>query len=745
MQISRPRFWPRLALGTLVLLAMVSFAYAPLFRPGAEFIWDDDQYVAENPELDRVGGLRRIWSEPTASPQYYPLVFTSYRLERILFGTEPRGHHLTNVFLHFLAAILLWRIGSALGCPAPWLGAALFLAHPLQVETVAWITERKNTLSFVLAAGATLAWIHFRLRHTERLSWPAYALSLALFSGALTAKTVVSVVPVVWLLILWGRRSLRRQDVLWTAPFLWLGVRQGLLTARLERDHVGAFGEEWAFSFLERIQIAGRSVLHYLQTFISPVWPQPLSFNYPRVVPSTAEGGDWLPPLLVAGAFVGLSLLTRWGRRGPFVLAAAAAGLLFPALGFVDVYPFRYAFVADHFSYHALAPLSLGLAALVVGLRPGLVRLGLAAGCLVFGLFLSQQRAEVFRGPEELWRATLEVHPESGLALNNLGLMRLGTGDLDEARSLLERAERVGLDRHRVLRHLAIVHSQARRFEDARRCAEEALALSPQDPESLVVLASALIDLKDPDGAIRHLEEARRRAPDHALAHEKLALAAWHQGRRERARKFARRAVELDPESATAWNLLGLLERRAGEDAAGREAFRRAVAILPERWDLRLNLVQAELALNAGSSAQEQITRIRELRGEQPDLPEFMLLEGQARWMMAPNSEPSTLQGLLRPEVRADLRAAARQQLVRGWQDRGRADRALSAARRLPETRVDIEVKRRRLEAGVLVMTGRVDEARTLFVSTLPPDERARADEAFARFRAVEEERNRHD
>src|SRR5215468_9171336 len=185
----------RLVLQGVLLVVVTVAAYLPALHAG--FVWDDDSYVTDNAALRSVDGLRRIWFEPGAEPQYYPLTFTTFWVEYHLWGLQPFGYHLVNVFLHAVNALLVWLILRRLRLPGAWFAAAVFALHPMQVESVAWISERKNVLSGLLFLSALL--VYLRAEGTDgaarRSSWLAYGVVGVLFVGALLSKTVTCTLP----------------------------------------------------------------------------------------------------------------------------------------------------------------------------------------------------------------------------------------------------------------------------------------------------------------------------------------------------------------------------------------------------------------------------------------------------------------------------------------------------------------------------------------------------------------------
>ena len=353
-------------LTALAIIALAIVAHAPATDGG--FIWDDDDYVSRNETLEDLAGLGRIWFELGAVPQYYPLVHTTFWIEYRLWGLDPLGYHVTNVLLHALASLLLWRVLRILAPAIALPTAAVFAVHPVLVESVAWITERKNTLSGVFYLGAALAYLRFSPVTNRRESSRRgllYALSLVLFVAALLSKTVTASLPMALALVLvWKAGSPRLRDGLSLLPHLVLGVGLGMLTVWMERSHVGAEGPEWALTAVERILIAGRAFWFYIAKLLLPTG---LTFVYPRWEVDAGAAWQYLYP----GAAVALiAALWSWRKRfggGPLVAVLYFGGTLVPALGFFNVYPMRFTFVADHYQYLA----SIGVLSLAIAIGAG--------------------------------------------------------------------------------------------------------------------------------------------------------------------------------------------------------------------------------------------------------------------------------------------------------------------------------------------------------------------------------------
>jgi protein O-mannosyl-transferase len=342
-------------LGLVLILAATCIVYSPALTGG--FVWDDEMYVTK-PALQSTDGLWRIWFEPRATPQYYPLLYSAFWLQHRLWGEATAGYHATNLALHLIAVGLVYVLLKKLESPGALLAAGIFAMHPVHVETVAWISEQKNTLSAVFYLFSLLVYLRFDAeRLAGRTRWLPYFGALVLFICSVLSKSVTVTLPAAILVILWWRRGkLAWRDVLPLAPFFVIGLGYGLLTAYLESAWVGASGAAYEMSPAQRGLVAGRVIWFYLGKLF---FPAGLAFSYPKWNIDPSEWSQWLYPCGVLALTAVLWRLSRQSRA-PLAGFLFFAGTLFPALGFVNVYPFRYSFVADHFQYLA----SLGVIAL---------------------------------------------------------------------------------------------------------------------------------------------------------------------------------------------------------------------------------------------------------------------------------------------------------------------------------------------------------------------------------------------
>lgn len=503
----------------IALVLTTLLAYRPVWHGTA--LMDDQTYLITKPELRSGSGLLSLWMQPQTTKQYHPLVNTVFWIGNKLWGDAMLGYHLVNIFLHSVSALLLWKILRRLEVAGAWLAAALFALHPVQVDSVAWLAELKNTLSGVFFFGCILAYLRFdRIR-----TWRPYALALMLFCLGLLAKAIVAMAVVVLPVLFWWKRGRLqwKRDFRPFIPFVFLAIVSGFATAWMERKFAGAEGEAFAFSFVDRLLIAGRSFWFYLT---KALWPSDLLFVYPRWDVNSQTWWQYLFPVAAVCLFVTAWVLRtpwRWLFAGLLVFGA----ILFPMLGFFNVTFFNYSFVSDHFQYLAIlgiiVPFSAGGATLLARLD-GPHRV--AGYALVFALLgalaVSTSRHSVmYRDVETCSRMVLEKNPDHWPTRNNLGTALLQKGDLDGALACFEIALRNSPSRpgvqENIYRNIGDVFSKMGRTDEAIAQFEKCLSMSPDFTEAHHDLANALRRNGRYRDAIAHYESALRIDPRSVL------------------------------------------------------------------------------------------------------------------------------------------------------------------------------------------------------------------------------------
>jgi tetratricopeptide (TPR) repeat protein len=462
----------------LALLALTILVYRPALL--GEYLWDDDAHVTRT-ALRSLDGLRRIWFDVGSTQQYYPLLHSAFWIEARLWGDAVLGYHSVNVVLHVIAACLVVALCQRLAIKGAWIAGAIFALHPVNVESVAWISEQKNTLSLVFYLLAAIAYVRFDDDRTPR----DYAIASALFVCALLTKTVTASLPATLLVVFWWRRGRVkwRRDVLPLLPWLAIGATSGLFTAWVERHLVGAEGGEYGLAVLQRALLAGRVACFYLGKI---AWPTNLIFTYPRwTIDSSAVWQYEFDLALVALALAFWSIRAR--TRAPLAALLFFGGSLFPVLGFLDIYPFRYSYVADHFAYLAslgvIVPLSAGMAIAIERVSaPKWRRAGQAAlGVLLAALaLLSTRQSRMYSDPKTLYRTTIARNPGDWMAHQNLGLIySRGARHREEAIAEFEDVVRLKPDHPRAHYNLGVSLYLAGRGSEALEQFELAMRYAP--------------------------------------------------------------------------------------------------------------------------------------------------------------------------------------------------------------------------------------------------------------------------
>ena len=543
-------------------------AYQPAWHGGV--LWDDEPHIG-GAELRTLDGLRRIWFVPRTTQQYYPLLHTSFWLQQRLWGDSTTGYHIVNLLLHIGSAVLVLKIVRRLGIPGAELVAIIFALHPVNVETVAWIAERKNTLSGVLALAATLSYLRFDESRERR----SYALALGLFVLGLLSKTAIVTLPLALLAIFWWKRGTIswRRDVVPLIPFLSFSVASGLMTRWVEYGNMAYRASILALSPIDRCLIAGRAFWFYLWKLM---WPANLMFVYPRWEINATVWWQYIFPLAFLGLLALLWQLRRWSR-GPLAGVLVYVLLLLPSLGFANIYFFLYSYVADHWQYLAglgiITPCASGIVLLAGQLKswqPWFERgtTVLLAGAL---FILTWQQSQTYSNAETLYRTTIARNPVCWLAYG----------------------------------HLVDILCQANRIPEAMNLFREELRIKPA--EAHFSLGYALFRKGQTSEAIDQYEQALRIDPDYADVHNNLASALIMTGRLSEAIDQSKEALRIDPTSSDAHNNLGNALAQTGRASEAIDHYKQSLRVNPNSSDTHNNLGAALALMGRTSEAIQEL------------------------------------------------------------------------------------------------------------------------------------------
>ena len=510
-------------LEALVIVAAGLLIYWPALH--GDWLWDDDLLVTDNSNLRSLWGLWGIWSTPPTT-DYWPLSWTLLWIEWHLWGNESLGYHLCSLALHICSGILIWRLFNRLGMRWGWLGGLLFVIHPLAVESVAWISEIKNTLSLPFFLLSIDAWLD-----AEEKQSSGYQRSVFYYLAAMLAKTSTVMLPLVLLLYCWWKRGhVTRQELKRMIPYVAIAVTLGLITVYFQNTGQGNNQVEFGGLLVTRLIGAGTALFFYISKFILPVNLLPI---YPRW---TLDPPSFLQALaLPALAVLLFGLWTRrggWGRHALFGFGFFLLNLL-PVLGLVKMKYMGISLVADHLVYVPM----IGLVGLIVaGLEqlherpssfPHLLGIETVSIFTVICLLLweSHAYARLFNNSETLWAYTLQYNPLALHAHNNLGDFFARTGRLSEAIVQFEQALKLKPDSAKAHYNLGTAFERTGRMSEAIEQFEQALKIKPDYAEAYNNLGTVLFQKGRVSEAIEQFEQALKIKPDYAVAYYNLASA----------------------------------------------------------------------------------------------------------------------------------------------------------------------------------------------------------------------------
>ncbi|MFP4085190.1 MAG: tetratricopeptide repeat protein [Desulfobacteraceae bacterium] len=556
----------RVIYGCMLIALLTLIIYIPAIKGG--FIWDDDTFLTQNPLIRASDGLHRFWFS-TEAPDYFPLTSTTLWIEWRLWGENATGYHVVNVLLHVLNSLLIWVVLKRLSIPGAWLAALIFAVHPVNVESVAWITERKNLLPMAFFLLSILAYLRFDKNGKCRF----YIFSLTAFVLALLSKTSIIMLPFVLLgLIWWQRGRITVKDLVRSVPFFIISVIMGGITVWFQYHN--AIGDTIVRDdgFLSRLAVAGWAVWFYIYKALLPV---NLNFVYPRWDTTQLSPLSFIPLICLAALIAAFYYYRKtWGK--PFLLGSGYFVItLFPVLGFFNIYFMKYSLVADHWQYTSI----IGIIALIVGLiaykykdwKRAYRRAALSAAVVLTCVLslLSWNRADIFAESETLWKDTIRKNRECWMAYDILGA------------NLAQKGKR----------QQAISHFR------------KALEIRPDYPKAHSNLANVLYDQGYVDQAFRHFEKALEVNPNAVEVHYNYGTALAERGKIKDAVDHYLKAIGLEPDLLQAHYNLGILyaQQKKFKDAV--RQFSEVLRIDPGHKSAQQNLIRLYQLMGRGSGS----------------------------------------------------------------------------------------------------------------------------------------------
>ena len=538
------------AFGVLALVLLVGVSYTPAALWGG-FVWDD-RGIIESKAIHELSGLWRIWFSPRDvlrwEAHYWPLVYTSFWLEHKLWGLNPLGYHVVNVVLHFVNTVLLWRLLARLAVPGSWVVAAVFAVHPVHVESVAWVIERKDLLSTLFYLAACLTWVRFGV--APRLGSGRYFLTLVLFVWGLLCKSIVVTLPTALVLWPWWKQGrVSGADWLRVVPFFVVGL--GIVVADVSFSRLKE-NVALDYSMVERVLIAAHALWFYAGKLL---WPDGLAIIYPHWAVGVANPVAW-GYVFAAGALpTALWLLRHRMGRGPLAGVVFFAVTLVPVLGFVDYGYMQFSFVADRYQYLAgIGVLAAGIGAAAYGL--GHIRYGSMGRWGVGGVVLivlvvlgtlTWRQAGLYRDRLTFYSHIVSHNPTARSAQYNLGTALLDAQRTEEALEAFRLATEQRPDHVKAYTNTGTALMRLGRTDEAEKSLRRALDINPRHGISLLNLAAVNIRQGRDAEALNLYRRLIEVAPRNAAAHAGMSIALRNLGRTDEALRSIDRALSLDP------------------------------------------------------------------------------------------------------------------------------------------------------------------------------------------------------
>jgi len=578
-----PQRWVSWRIPVLIVL-VTSAAFLPALQN--QFLrWDDHKNFLGNPHYRGLGWMHLRWMWTTHLGHYIPLTWMTLGLDYVLWGMNPLGYHLTNLLLHAANAVLFYFVAFrilGLGLPDPGdrrqadlvlsagFAALVFAIHPLRVESVAWVTERRDVLSGLFYLSAILIYLRTCERGERGRGW--YWAAVGSFACALLSKSMVVNLPIVLLILdVYPLRRLGGAIGWWSEPARRVYVEKipfVLLATAAAAIAVMAQLSVHAAASLAQLSVPGRvAVSAYGLSFY--LWKMVVPLNLSPLYPLSPIVNPWAMPFVLSYTMVlaitAIALALR--RRVPGLPAAWSAYVvvLLPVLGIFQSGP---QIAADRYTYLA----SLGWAILAGACllfcwrisrtsttgTPTTLPIAGVAICVVAGLgVLTWNQVHIWHDSERLWTYTVAIHPNSSLAQFSLGIVLSAQGKPTEAIEHFQKGLQLRPDEPSAHTNLGVALIQQGKLADAIEHFRQAVRIYPDDALAHTNWGSALIDLGKPSEAIEHFQQALRIHPDDALAHTNWGSALIDLGKPSEAIEHYSKALRITPGLAEAQNGLG--------------------------------------------------------------------------------------------------------------------------------------------------------------------------------------------
>jgi tetratricopeptide (TPR) repeat protein len=589
--------WKPLAVRAAVIVLATLLVYIPAMQ--AKFIWDDNLLLTQFPVMHSDKGLGVFWWPPASLenqvPDYYPVTWSTLWLEWRLWGQNATGYHVTNVITHAIGSVLVWLALKRLGVPGALLAGLVFAIHPVNVASVAWIVERKNTLSIIFYLLTVIFYLRFE--DTSRQKW--YFLSLGMFVLALLSKTSVVTTPVVLLLCTWWRRNrISLKDLARTVPFFALAGVLACATVRFQTQNVihNEVIREANEKGLWRLAVAGTAPWFYLYKALIP---HQLLMIYPRWNIDPGSIVSYLPGLALVACLAVLLAFRKTRARAVLFASAYFLVTLLPVLGFFDMYYMTHSLVADHWQYVSIiAVIALVIAGahrLLSRWRDAGRKAGIAIAAIVVGVLavLTWNQTIVYEDQVTLWEYNLAMNPNAWMGQYNLGTTygerSLATEDAPERNELLKKASvhlaeaaRLKPTYSPAFNNLGLTLMNMGKFEEAIVDYRKAIELDPNNAQAYGNLGLALIRAGRDQEAIPELTKARALAPHYADPVFRLGLLMAKQGKAQEAISYFTGALGADPMHCEAYYQRGIECLKLGMVNEAAADLRRAISIRPD-------------------------------------------------------------------------------------------------------------------------------------------------------------------